>query len=265
MQRCIGVQSGCTMKPVLLPGLTAPPCFCTPACSSGHAHALFGLLLAGAFVAYRVPVKADPHIPPLIRVVGIASADGTGPNATIVWKASTLAAAARTGCILRFGCSVVWVCQCATVRGTRHLSLPPLPAPTASRLSPGLVLLALPATRTRRRLSVLCRALRAMRQAATKQSSRATRCSSCTLVRAALCFRVLLLLTCTAACRFGPSGKPGSPRLSRFGSCFPTWHQHQAPSAASNCRPAALALPACWFVGLAPRASFHMTPVLASA
>lgn len=41
---------------------------------------------SGAFVAYRVPVKADPHIPPLIRVVGIASADGTGPNATIVWK-----------------------------------------------------------------------------------------------------------------------------------------------------------------------------------
>ena len=43
---------------------------------------------AGAFVAYRMPLKEDPHIPSLVRIVGIASADGTGPDATIVWKAS---------------------------------------------------------------------------------------------------------------------------------------------------------------------------------
>jgi hypothetical protein len=41
---------------------------------------------SGAFVAYRMPLKEDPHIPPLLRIVGIASADGTGPDATIVWK-----------------------------------------------------------------------------------------------------------------------------------------------------------------------------------
>lgn len=45
-------------------------------------------LQPGAFVAYRMPIKEDPHIPALIRIVGIASADGTGKDATIVWKVS---------------------------------------------------------------------------------------------------------------------------------------------------------------------------------
>lgn len=39
---------------------------------------------AGLFVAYRMPAKPDPFIPPLLRIVGSASVDG----AKIIWQAS---------------------------------------------------------------------------------------------------------------------------------------------------------------------------------
>lgn len=37
----------------------------------------------GMFVGYRMPLEPDPYIPPLLRIVGIATADDAG---TIFWR-----------------------------------------------------------------------------------------------------------------------------------------------------------------------------------
>ena len=131
-QRNSGVLSGCWTKLVLRRRIRQ----CHTASTRLHSHPPHphpslppSLLPVGAFVAYRVPLKADPHIPPLVRIVGIASADGTGPNATIVWRASLQAAAACTGCTPLYGRSVVWACKCATMPRTQQQPLLPLPAP----------------------------------------------------------------------------------------------------------------------------------------
>lgn len=64
-----------------------------------------------------------------------------------------------------------------------------------------------------------------------KQLSRATQCSSCTWVRTALCFRVLLLLACTACLPFWPIRQAWRPPPASFRIV----RSHLAPASGSIC------------------------------